>query len=98
MSNKLEIDRVILQDLIEEQEGTDDFTYVDSIFDGEWRWGLRHNLIFKDSADNYWEYSYKESTGDEFWASYQEGEEAERVTVDRVIPLEIKSYVYRKAT
>lgn len=97
MSNILKIDRVILQHLIEEQGGTDDFTFVDSFYVEPWRWGNRYTLIFKDSVDNNWAYDFKTQTGDVDYASYWEGEEREQAEAYRVNPVEVRHTKYVRA-
>jgi hypothetical protein len=89
---KLILSRDSLEELIG-GESVDDFTYVDTIYDGEWRWGNEYTLVFKDSVDNYWAYPYREQTG-EYYCSVND--EAEQVTVDQVYPVEVKAVEYRK--
>jgi hypothetical protein len=89
---KLTLERDSLIALIA-SDSIDDFTYVTTEYDGEWRWGSEHTLIFKDSADNYWAYPYREQAGDHDYCSVND--EAEMVTVDQVYPVEIKSIQYR---
>lgn len=74
-------------------DSVDDFTYVTTEYDGEWRWGSEHTLIFKDSVDNYWAYPYREQAGDHHYCSVND--EADLVTVEQVYPVEVKTIVYR---
>lgn len=73
----------------------DDFTYVTTEYDGEWRWGSEHTLIFKDSANNYWAYPYREQAGDHYYCSIND--ESDLVTVNQVYPVEVKTIVYKGA-
>lgn len=89
---KLTLERESLIALIA-SDSVDDFTYVTTEYDGAWRWGSEHTLIFKDSADNYWAYSYREQAGNHDYCSVDD--EADLVTVNQVYPVEVKTIVYR---
>lgn len=74
-------------------ESIDDFSYVTTEYNGEWRWGSEHTLIFKDSVNNYWAYPYREQAGDHYYNSVND--EADLVTVGQVFAVEVKTIEYR---
>jgi hypothetical protein len=90
----LTLERESLEELIA-GDSVDDFTYVITEYDGEWRWGSEHTLIFKDSVGNYWAYPYREQSGDNYWCSLND--EDDLVTVEQVYPVEVKTIAYRSA-
>lgn len=74
-------------------EGVNDLTYVDAVYDGEWRWGAEYTLIFKDSADRYWSYPYRVQVGDNYYNSVED--EYDPVQVQEVFPHSVTTIVYR---
>jgi hypothetical protein len=91
VSDTIKIPAESFEILAMEHGSVDDLTFVDSSYAGQWRWGVRYRIVFKDSADNYWQHTYQEQIGDHFYLSFQD---ADTVTAKRVYPKQITTYVY----
>jgi hypothetical protein len=96
VSNKLElcIDPEIAQELAASSD-TEEYKFIDNTFLGEWRWGNEYSVVFQDSNENYWEFEYKESVGDEYWSSI-DSSKANFVACHRVKPVEVVTVKYAR--
>lgn len=49
------------------------YEFVESEFAGEWRWGVRYELIIKDDSGNFWGTTYEIQSGDNYHNSLEDG-------------------------
>ncbi len=94
METKLCIDVESAQELAASCD-SEDYTFVDIEFLGEWRWGNEYQVVFKGAEDNFWAFDYKESVGDNYWSSI-DSSEANFVDCYKVERTPITTYKYTK--
>lgn len=70
-----------------------EYTYVDSEYDGQWRWGVSYEVIIKDQEGKFWGVVYQEQIGDHYYTSLEDGK---TVTFYPYEAFEVTKTEYRK--
>lgn len=95
MQNRLSLDSDFVIDLKDrELEPEDSNGYEVVLYEncGEWRWGVKVELIIKDSEGRYWRTEYREQPGDNYYVSLEDTPQTE---FEEVEPYEVSVTKYR---